>query len=332
MPSVFQSLEQKVLGFIKSKFHLGSMSIEQVQDLCKLELSYLNNIIDTIGSLPKDSLNLMRNKYLNTEYPGDKYGTKRIILDLKEGLHGKAGLYERDAAFGSIVEAAKKLKKIIDEVNKGAKSLIEEGTITVEQSRVSDVIILGILREADLFVKYSSYLWELFMTVLDRDKPQVPYRSQYLADNFEAFSGILEHVCDKSANYSFLKEIDYLKRKNADLMLFAKGSSFLPFLNRSNYSASDELHVQHGIIGFNIFAWIASKWEDWKYAKNQEARKHREWLKQEEFRFRQLLNESDPNSQDAKRTKKYIEAYSAEIAKLDQQIAEYEGTQVEVRS
>ncbi len=331
MPSIFQTLEQRVLSFIKDNLKLGSMSVSHVQDICKLDLEFLNNILDTIGELPKDSLNILRNKYLNTTRVGDKYDAKRIILDLKQNLHGKAGLYERDQAFGAAVEAAKKFKKIIEEVNKNAKNLLEEGTISIKQSRVSDVIVLGILKECDLFVKYTSYLWEYFMIVLDQDPPQVPYRTQFILDHYETYSSILEHICNKSANYSFLKEIDYLKQRNANLTLYANGSSFLSFLDRSKYNADNELHIKHGIVGFNIFAWIASKWEDWKYAKNQEARKHREWLKQEEFRFKQLLNESDPNSQDAKRTKKYIEAYSAEIAKLDQQIAEYEGTKLEER-
>lgn len=329
MPSVFQTLEQRVLGFIKAKLKLGSLTVGNLQDVCKFEKLYLDNLRESLGVFSATELNQLRDKYLATTRPStSRYNPYPIILDLKRELHGKAGLEERTKPFGAALKASKAFIKIVDEISKNAKALTDGNAITIDGARITDVVMLGVLREIDLFVNYTSYLWEYFQIVLTHDKDQVPYRSQYLLDNQQAYMAVLENVCDKANNYSFLNDIDIIKRRNANLVLYNNGSSFLPFLNRRNYNADSELHIQHGIIGLNIFAWVVSKWENWKYAQYKKTQRHREWLKQEEFRFKQLLAEQDPSSPDAKRTQQYIEAYSAEIAKLDQEIADYEGTEV----
>lgn len=341
MSSIFQTLEQRVWGFIKSKLKLGSLTVENIRDVCKLHQTYLTSIHDTLKVFSDGELSTLREKYLSIDRRGvDKYNAYPIILDLKQNLHGKAGLFERAKCFGAAEKVAKKLIEISEEISKNVPAIARREdddtdaskkpgyTISIKGAKITDVLMLGILREIDLFINYTSYLWEYFRKVIDHDGPQMPYRCQYLVDNEDAYMAILENVADKANNYSFMKEIDVIKRKNADLTLYANQSSFLPFLNRRNYSADDELHLTHGILGLNIFAWVVSKWENWKYAQYKKAQKHREWLKQEEFRFKQLLNEQDPNSPQAKQTQKYIDAYSAEISKLDKEISEYEGVEV----
>lgn len=325
MPGVFDTLEQRVVGFVKAKLKLGSMTVGHVQEICKFQREYLDSFIDCFGAFTPKDLNNLRNQYLAKAAPQIRKEAKRIILDMKQELHGKAGLFERNGAFGAAHETAKKLIKIVDEISKNAKNLVQNQHIKIEESKITDVVMLGILRECDLFTKYTSNLWEMFLAVIDDGASPAPYRINFLLDNQEAYFEILENVCDKAHNYTFLNEIDAIKRNNADLLLYANNNSFLSFLNPSNYTKSHELHVKHGIIGFNIFSWIASKWRDWEYSQLQKTKKHREWLRQEEFRFKQILMEQDPNSPAAKETKKYIEAYSAEIARLDQQINEIEG-------
>ena len=331
MPSIFETLEQRVMGFIKTKLKLGSLDVGNVQDICKFQREYLNNFVECLGVFSDTEINQLRDLYLAENRKGiDKFDTYPIILDMKQELHGKAGLYERARCFGAALQASKTLIKVSDEISKNVKMLVgANSSITIEGAKITDVLMMGILREIDIFVNYTGYLWEYFTNVINHKGPQVPYRAMYLADNEEAYFAILENVCDKANTYSFLREVDTIKRKNADLVLYNNKSSFLPFLNRRNYSADDELHIQHGIVGLNIFAWIASKWENWKYAQYKKAQKHRDWLKQEEFMLKQKLNGVDPSSPEYKKTEKYVEAYSAEITKLDQEIAQYEGSTVE---
>lgn len=331
MGSVFQNLEQRFLSFIKTKLKLGSLDVGNIKDICKFDRDFLSSTIDALDVFSDKEINQLREQYYSINRKGiDKYDTYPIVLDMQKELHGKAGLFERARCFGSILKTAKAMIDIVNEIDKNVKMLVgESATITIDGAKITDIVMMGILREIDIFINYSGYLWEYFCLVLNQGGQQIPYRAQYLIEHQEAFFAIMENVCDKAGNYSFLKEVDTIKRKNADLVLYNNGSSFLPFLNRHNYTADDELHIQHGIIGLNIFAWIVSKWENWKYAQYKKTQKHREWLKQEEFMLKQKLNNVDPSSPEYKKTQQYIEAYSNEIAKLDKEIADYEGTNIE---
>lgn len=330
MSSVFQSLEKRILDHIKKRIKLGSLTVDNLKEICKYQRKYLDNIADSFGHFTDQELSILRDKYLNTAYVDSGYKVKPILLDLKQELKGNAGLYERKAPFRAAEYAADKLRDINEEVSKNAHMLIENKSISIEGAKISDIAVLGILRETDLFINYTSYLWDYFSTVLEGSgKKQPPYRGSYLVLNQMAYMEILENVCDKKANYSFIQEIKELKKRNADLLLYANGNSFMNFFQRHNYTASDEFHVRHGVIGFNILAWIVSQWESWKYAQYKKTQKHKDWLTQEEFRLKQILNNQDPKSPEAERTRKLIEAYSAEISKLDAEIADYEKTGVE---
>lgn len=320
--SIFETLEQKILGFIKDRIHLGSLTTKQVQELCDFQLKYLKDIRDTLGHIEKSDMSKLRDKFFNTQVV-EKLPCKRIMLDLKTDLKGKAGLHERAMPFGAAYETADTLIDVIDEIKKNAAMLIDNNNINIETAKISDIMMLGILREANIFSTYTSYYFEYFLSVLDGNTIP-PYRAAYLIEHYTDYKEILEHVCEKSGNYSFIRDIKVMKKKNADLLLYANKTSFLPFINRKNYTGDDELHIKHGIIGFNFISWLVQKWESWKYNQYKLAQKHSEWLKAEEFRLKQILLEQSPNSPEAKRTKELIAIYSSEISKLDLEISEYE--------
>lgn len=324
MTSTFKTLETKILDFITKKIKLGSLTVGNVQEICTFQQGYLAATISSLSAFAPRDLDMLRQRYFNKPRRNDKPDPRMILLELKSDLRNKAGLYERAMPFGAALKAANTFLKIVTEIKKNAPNIVGSGTLTVDGAKITDVVMLGILRECDLFNKYTSYLWEYFRVVLDDAKGIPPYRAKYLLDNQEAYMDILQNVCEQSSSYTFLNEIETIKRKNADFLLYANKSSFLPFINRSNYTLSHELHIKNGIIGFNIFAWIVGKWEDWKYAQYKKTQKHRDWLQQEEIRLKQILMDQDPNSPAAKETAKYLEIYSAEVAKLDQEINKFE--------
>ena len=329
MDNIFKSLERRIIDLVKDKLKLGSLTAANIQEICKINSTYLTANIDCLSRFMPSDLEALRQKYYNAPDRGESPDPRPILSELKTNLRGKAGLLERAMPFGAALDASKKYLKLMAEISKHAGELVGgNGSLSVDGAKITDVCMLGVLRECDLFVKYTSYLWEYFRVVIDRAKSPKPYRIRFLLDNQDAYMDILMNVCDRQANYSFMNEIEVIKRKNADLLLYANKSSFLPFLHRNNYNASNELHITHGIVGFNIFALVASVWEDWKYAQYKKARKHREWMQQEEFRLKQILSGQDENSPAAKQTAKYLEVYSAEIAELDKKISEYEGADV----
>lgn len=323
--SIFKTLETAIVTLIKKKLKLGSLTVDNIKEICVFQEEYLKNIIFTIETFEGKTLNQLRDQYFAIPKRNDKFPNQHIILDLKTTMRGKAALYEREYPFGSALRAAKLYLKIANEVKKGAHTLITDKVIKIESARMTDVMLLGILREMDVFTRYTTYLWEYFRIVLEKNpKEQIPYRATYLAENQAVYIKLLEDVCDKGNNYSFLNETAALKRKNADLLLYANNNSFFPLLNLGNYNASVTQHVSHGILGFNIFAWMVAHWEDWKHSQYKKTKTHREWMELERAKYQQLIQDIDPNSEEAIKVSNYIQAYSNAITDLDQQIDSYE--------
>lgn len=323
--TIFKTLENAVINLIQKKLKTNSLSVDNIKEICSFQESYLNDIIDSLERFETPAINTLRDKYFAVTKRQDRINNQHIILDLKSQLKGKAGLEERNRAFGAALKVAKDYLMIAREVKAGAHRLIEDKVVTIESARMTDVMLLGILREMDLFVRYTGYLFEYFQIVLSGSREQLPYRARFLADNQATYMILLETVLSRSQGYSFLTETRAIKRKNADLILYANGASFMQFLNPSNYTKDNQVTLSQGVFGLAIFAWIASKWDDWKHSQYKKTKVHKEWLEQERARLQQISMDTDPNSDQAVTTARYIEAYSQKIAELDQEITEYEG-------
>ncbi len=323
--NIFQTLEKTILEIIKKKIKMNSLTVDDIKQVCAFQESYLKDIIESLERFETGPFNNLRDKYFAVPRRQDRIDNQHLILDLKSQLKGKAGMEERNRPFGAALKVAKDYLKIAKEVKQNAGQLIEGKAISIESARMTDVMLLGVLREMDVFTRYTGYLFEYFRLVLSGGVEMVPYRAKYLADNQIVYMEILENVCARANGYSFMAETRAIKRKNADLVLYANGSSFFSFLNPSNYNKDNQQAIGQGIFGLSIFAWIASKWDDWRHAQYKRTKIHKEWLEQEQARLQQILLETDPNSDQAITTEKYLKAYSNKITELDQEIAEYEG-------
>jgi len=321
---VFNALDTFVRELFSRKSKLGYMDKEKLFEICKYQKSYLKDFEEVLNNFPVEALNNLRSKYLAQKNRNEKYPIQVIIKNLQKDTIGKAQASERAVLFGSAKKTISTFLKIIKEIEKNYTTLYSDKYILLDQARITDVLLFGILKEIDLFTKYFGYLWEYFTIVLDNEKSPPGYRQEYLAINYDKFIQILNNVGNKENNYSFLNDINRIKRNNADLVLNANNSSFLPFVNSKNYSASDEKHLVFGIVGFNLIAAIMEFWDMWKHSSIMKSKKHKEWLQHQQARLLQIYQDVDPNSKEAEMYRNYIKAYSDEIASLDRKIIEYE--------
>jgi hypothetical protein len=322
---IFKNLETALVSLIKKKLKLNSLSPDNIKQVCEFQEGYLRNLIEAMEVFEDNVMLNLRDKYFATPKRRDRIDNQHLILDLKSKLSGKAGLYERNRTFGAALKVAKDYLKIMVEIRVNAAKLLSDKSITIDSARITDVMVLGVLREVDVFVRYTSYLWEYFRMVIEQSpKDQDLYRARYLADNQDLYFAILNNVCDRQSNYSFMVEARAIKRKNADLVLYANGNSFFPVVKPSEYNDDTKQILASGILGLNFFAWVVSKWDEWKHTQYKKMKVHKEWLEQEQARLRQIVMDADPNSSQVATTEKYIEAYSAKITELDREISEYE--------
>ena len=319
-----QNFDNAVRKYLKDKKGIGSIQEKEVVELLAIEKKYLDNIFDVLSTFDSKVLNNLRDQFIATPKRNDKINNAYIIPALMKDTRGKAQQLERTMCFGSMLHTCNFYRKLHDELIKHMRELIDEKVIIFESSRMSDVMLLGILREMDLFTKYATYLFSYFSGVVNNDHKEVGYRQSFLQKNYEKYVKLVNDVCNKENNYSFLKEVIDLRKQAGDLVLYANGNSFASMFDFRKYTQSNENHLTAGIFGFGIISYIVEKFDLWKHAQYQKQKIHAEWLKQEKARLMQKYLRQDPESRDGIRTQELIDAYSEAMTDLDQKLAEYE--------
>lgn len=326
---ILENLAKTIIKLIKDRIHLGSLTTDDIAELVKIERTDLYNLIEVLDQFSTEQINALRDKFkMVTKRPQDKIDNRYLITSLTQTLRGKAQTEERVRCFGSMLKCAKIYYGICDEILKNLHQLFPNKSIAIDSTKISDVMLLGILREMDAFVKYTSFLFEYFTLVITNGENQKLYRQAYLAENTTTVTNLINNILNKTSNYSFIKDIDRIKRSHVDLTLGVTGdSSFLSFLDLNKFTPQDQTHLEFGTFGLSIFGWLTEILEQWKYANHKRAKLRKEWLTEQKARLLLELADASPDSQQARDLQKYIDAYSDAIAQQDKLISAYETTE-----
>lgn len=321
----FKSLEQTVLKYIKDKVKLGSISKDQLLEVLRFQISDLESIKRTFETFDDSTLQTLRSRYIQLTPTKGKYDVSKFIPALNSQLKGTAAAYEKKVIFGAAKVSCKTLKSILTEVVKNIDDLLNADAIVLQDSKITSVMVLGVIREADVFIKYTGFLWDHFVRACTTKDTQVlGYRAEYLNAHFSEYVGIINSIIEKEHNFSFLKDVGDVRKKQSDLVLYANGQTFRNFLNSIRLSASSLNYLNHGILGFNMFTWVLSLWDDWKHERYLKNRDFKEWLEQSATLLRLEANNHDPNSPEYQRLMRIIEAYDKKIVDYDRKLNDYE--------
>lgn len=324
--SVLHTLEQTVFKYIKDKIKVGSLSREQISEVISIEMETLKALQSSFSAFDKSQLIQLNNRYREAKFNrSSKHDISSVIPSLTTKLSSPAVAYEKAFPFGAAAKATGIFISILMEINKNLSSLFPEQSLTIFECKISNVMLLGILREADLFCKMTTILWGHFTdTVTGGDPTPLGYRAEYVHKNLSSYIEILNDVHTKEHNFSFLKDVGDLKKKNSDMILYANNQSFLNFLNPNALSKNVVHYLQHGIFGFGIFTWILSLWDDWRHVQYLRNKDFKEWLENRAALLRLELNGTNPNSPEYQKLVKIIQAYDAKIVEYDRKLANYE--------
>ena len=322
---VFKTIEQSLFSLIKDKIKLNSLRKDQVREIISMEKDMLKSLSVALGSYDKTSMEFLTRKYYAAAKPATKDSIDYIIPGMRRKLNAKARSLEEAKTFGAAEKAVNTYMTILSDIEKNLDTLFEKEEITLYESKLSNLMILGMLREADIVVNYTSYLYTYFSdTIANKKDTIIGYRRKYLIENYEKYLNILDFVCNKEGNYRYLQDIDSVKRKNADLILYANNNSFFNVLNIRAFDLNHMFHLKYGVFGFNFFTFILSLFNDWRHTQYQKKKDLKEWLEVHNARLKQELRDTDPNSPEYARLTKVINAYDMKITDLDKKIRDYE--------
>lgn len=323
--SIFNTLEETVLNVFRKKEKAKMLTADKAEYVLKLQREQLDKLIFAFTSFNDAELVSLNKKYMKTPVTtSNKDNVVTVLPTIQKQLTGKVGTLERNVPFTGILSVAKTLRKVNDELLKNISGFVSDKGMELHQTKITTVMLLGMLQEADFFCNYTVYLWTHFTDTITKNKPYpIGYQAKYLNENVNRYIGLLNDV-GNSTSYSFIKSADLIKRKNADLILYANNQSFLSFLDKSAYTGSNERQLKEGIIGFNVVGSIVDMWNMWKHDRYLKNKAFKEMLENQVAALRYDLMDVSYDSPEYKTLLQRIEVYNTEIAKYDKKLREYE--------
>lgn len=324
--SIFDTLEQTVLRLFQNKDKAAMLTADKVEYILKLQKEQLEKLQQVFSSFNSGNMVSLNKKYMKTPVDTkNKNNVVMVIPTIQKLLHGKVGNLERNVPFSGIHHVTKVLLKVNGELLKNVSKFIPEEGMPISQTKISTVMLLGMLQEADFFCNYTCYLWSHFTDTITKNNPYpIGYQAIYLNQHKERYINLLNDVGNKDMGYSFVRDTDAIKRKNADLILYNDGQTFLNFLDKSAFSGSDQRRIREGIVGFNLVGYIVELWNMWKHDTYLKNKAFKESLENQVAALRYELMDVSTDSSEYQILLKRIEMYNTEIAKYDKKLREYE--------
>lgn len=324
--SIFDTLEQTVLRLFKKQDKAPYLTSDKAEFVLKIQKEQLEKLIQVFSSFNSSNMVSLNKKYMKTPVdPKNKNNVVMVIPTIQKKLVGKVGNLERNVPFSGIHHVAKILLKVNGELLKNIDSFIPNEGMNISNTKISSIMLLGMLQEADMFCKYTCYLWTHFTDTITKNNPYpIGYQAKWLNMCLDRYIDILNDVGNKDMGYSFVRDTDAIKRKNADLILYNNNQTFLSFLDKSAYSGSDQRRIREGIIGFNIVGYIVEMWNLWKHDKYLQNKAFKESLENQVAALRYDLMDVSQDSPEYQTLLKRIEMYNDEIVKYDKKLKEYE--------
>lgn len=322
----FGAMASALASLVKDTIHLRSLKKEDIQELLRSNISNHEEMAYILSAYSADDMKKWYKDKVELALKRSNSKAKDSYIDYCKKLYGKAVGEERKRPLGSLLEANKKFAKLLEEISVHIDKLVEQEEVDIYNVRMSHLAILGIMRQSDKLLNWSMYQYALMTKAASRNINDIPrYREVYLEANSEKVADICSQLLNKSGNYDFLKEVDTIRKKNADMVLGAsKDFNVGGFVRGANYSPDFLDNIMSALSCLNIFSAAMDAWEDYKFAKYERNKEIKAWLEQHVSLLRMDLADMDSSSPEYAKTVAIIQAYDAKIAEYDRDIIEFE--------
>lgn len=322
---IFTNLASKLTDYVKDKIKLRSLRKEDVQELLRINIESHQKIAH--------ALDVMSDAQMRTWY-GDlrpllkKHGQK--VDDVPDiyisQLRGKAANLERSRPLSSLRDANEAYAKLLEEISKKIDTVLEQDRVDIYNVRLSQLAVLGLIRQSDKVVNFSLYLYAYLVRMASHSVASLPkYREVFLLDNCTMVSKAVSDILDKKGSYYFLRDMNDLRSKQRDMIVGATGKfDFFHFTTTQGFSISFLDNLMSALSCLNIFGAAMDAWDDYRQEKYEKNKEIKEWLENHTALLRMDVMQMDKTSPEYQKTLDIIKAYDAKIAEYDQMIQEFE--------
>ena len=211
--------------------------------------------------------------------------------------------------------------EVLEELEATVDGIFTNKTINIFNSRLSHVVVLGILAESKLIYNYSRYLISGITSSLTKQRDIAKYRYAFLSEQGQQMANIVTRAHAKTGSYNFKAMIKDLKTSSVDVSLIDDLTNVVPSnIDESKIKQNTLNLMRLGIPNLNIFRWLGEMWVTRKHNRAEEAKKEKEWMEAHVALLKMDLDEMDPDSPEYKKLVKIIEKYEEMITAADRKI------------
>ena len=321
MSKAIDNLSRAVEDTVKTSSGIV-LTKDKLIDLIDVGLSNLYNVSQFFTAIEDNAPKLQT--WISSNRRNTALKSMAIYNKIDSSLTGTAKVAIGDRFLGAMVDTTNSLIVILEEVAGNLEKLFGEKSITIYNTKISQVAIYGMISGAGDFAKFCSAFIEQFMA--DRNanlgKPE-KYVGITLDTGVEDACVLMNRVLNQRLSKTFLGAI--LKYRNGGSDITVVNGENKPTVQFTKVNTEvTESDIQAGAKGFKIFRWIGNFFVDMRDRQNRKNIAMREQL-QARARLLQLeLDNVEPSSPEYQRLLRIIANYQKQIDRLNQEIAKYE--------
>lgn len=323
--SIFETLTEKLSSVASANNQLKSLKKEDIEDLIDISISSHKDI-ENFLSLKFDKKLKEWSSKVTTKLDKENNPLKDIFSDFASKLKNKAQNLSRESIFTPLKEANKTFREILTNIRKDIDKFFTDDEVEIYNMKLSLISLIGLLNESDLLYNYSAFMFTFFIRAGINDDNSIPrYRHKFLLENTGHVAEIVNELCDKKGNATFLKNIENLQKKGLDLTVSNRGKFGINNYADKEFFGSGIISLFSGIVyRLNIFAALFDWMEDYKRYKYERNKETAEWLRAHVAALKMELETYDPNSRNYVKLLNVIRSYDVMISELDEKLLDYE--------
>lgn len=322
----FSYLANKLIDYTKNKVTMGSMKKEDLEALLRQNCDAHADLSYALSVMGTDEMNDWYRENVLPALNSSRSRLRNLYNDYVRNLQGVALSDERKRVLKSLQGANSDYRKILQEILGKIDKFLTEESITLQQTRLSQFAVLGILRESNKVLNFTMYLYAFMCRVADESETGIPrYREEYLLKYYQDVAKAVTKVRNRKGAYTFLNETENIRRQGADLVLGASGRfDFTQFLNRKFYTPDFIDCLLGALSALNIFSAIGNAIDDYKLDRHNRNKEIRAWLEGHVALLRLELAGKDESDPEYIKLVNIIKAYDAQLADYDERINKFE--------
>ena len=318
-----KDLGQAIMREIAPGKKMNTINKEDFKENLLMLVERLNNLQNTFAAFSPQDRIAMADKIYKASNDRNNLACNAYVTIAKA-----IGRNDLRSAFESFSYITKHYITALETIDRNTANLFKDKAITVYNTKLSQVAVLGVVEEAETFVDFTVYLidnisYEICENNGVKELPMPKkYRIQKIQKYLQDYIGICKNRMASTAAV-ITSEIDKVKNSLDVNLIDENNVPNVGFIQSDKYSPLTRNLIQIGARKFIIFRWLGEQWNIIKHSRYLKAKKEKEWMESHVALLKLQLQNIDPNSEEYRKQVKIISAYDEMIAGLDQKIDAY---------